>query len=141
MGVREGTAEFKHLREDFVSFSSPDRTKLIQNTLSDFAAQMGAFNLSEQDLELSFFRLLFNNSNKFGSNVSINLIEFSDENGDIIASYDDTNGWKLRPTPAESARLIAFYNLWNQTLADAQAELDENPEQILNQEIEMSFLV
>lgn len=121
-GIREGTAEWKKLRDDYISFSSPDRMSIINNTLSNFAGQMKSLNLTSKNKELSIFDVLFNNSRKFGSDVEINLVKFKDEFGNEIAQYSP-NGWHQIPTPAESARTTAFYELWNQALADAQAEL------------------
>lgn len=134
------SAEFDKLNDDFTSLASPDRTKIINDGLNDFAEQIRTFDLSKQDLELSFFQLLFNNSDKFGSHVTVNLIEFCDEQGNPVAHYANNGGWFGIITPAECAQHNLFISLWDQALADARAELEEEPDQIPEEEMEMSFL-
>lgn len=144
-GVRTGTAEWKKLRDDFISLASPDRAKLIPNTLSSLAEQISTMGINGKNYRFEFFEILFGNSKKFGYDVGGNYVTFRDEQGNEIAEYSIPNGWNEIFTPAERARLHAFNDLWNQALADAEADLEQEPrqipEEISGKEIEMSFLV
>lgn len=123
-GVRVGTAEWKKLRDDYISFASPDRTRLINNTLSNLSGQAQSLKLTGKNRGLNIFNILFKNNKKFGPDVGGNFVKFRDEQGNEIAEYSEPNGWNMRYTPAESARNTAFYDLWKQALADAQEEIE-----------------
>lgn len=141
--VRMPTAEWIKLRDDFVSPVSPDRMNIINNTLSSYAMKLNS-NLTGKDSRLSFFELLFNNSKRLGPDVGGNYVDFRDENGEWIARYSEPNGWVSWPTDAECARSDVFSQLWKDALAQAKAELEEEPEVtkgVSKEEIEMSFLV
>lgn len=131
-GVRFGSAEWIKLREDFISFGSPNRMGIVKKTMSSLANKAKSLQ-PKGDGRLSFFDIIFKNSKKFGSDVKGNFISFKDEQGNEIARYSDVNGWSVMPTPSESARSAEFTELWKQALADAQAEL--------GQDGEMSFTV
>lgn len=129
-GVSHASAEWIKLREDYISFASPDRTRLIQNSLSNLESQVssiqpkrGVHNGSVGSL--SFFSIIFENSKHSGSNAKINFLSVSDEYGNEIAQYSPATGWNFFPTPAESARNTEFYELWKESLADAQYELEQ----------------
>lgn len=122
-GVRQGSSEWRKLRDDFISFSSPDRMGIIKNTLSSLAGKVNSMHL-KGDGRFDLFNILFKNNKKFGADVGGNFIAFRDEQGNEIARYSEPNGWSSWPTPAESARNTAFYDLWKQALADAQEELE-----------------
>lgn len=94
-GVRQPSAEWQKLKDDFVSFASPNRKGIIRNTLS-------------------------------GLTGNVTFMSFRDGQGHEIAHYSKANGWQVLPTPAEGARNNAFFDLWNQALADAQAELKQD---------------
>lgn len=136
-----GTAEWKKLRDDFISLASPDRTRLIKNTMSDFASKINLMGIKGNGGRFELFEILFNNSKKFGPDVGGNYVTFRDELGNEIADYSVPNGWNETFTPAERTRLHAFHALWNQALTDAQEELGLEEKQISEEEIEMSFLV
>lgn len=123
-GIRQGSAEWRKLKDDFVSLDSPDRRGIIQNTLSHLAGRVNSMQL-KGDGRFDLFKILFNNCKKFGPDVSVNFVSFRDEQGNEIAHYSEANGWQLLPTPAEGVRNNAFNALWKQALADAQAELKQ----------------
>lgn len=122
-GVRQGTEEWRKLREDFVSLSSPDRMGIVKNTLSNLAGTVKSMQ-SKGNGRFDLLNIILNNHKKFGADVGGNFVRFRDEQGNVIAEYSEPNGWNLRSTPAESARLTLFYDLWKQALADAQEELE-----------------
>lgn len=122
-GVRIGTAEWKKLRDDYISLGSPDRMKLVQNTLSELRGNRRSAH-SKADGRFDLLNMLFKNKRKSGHDIGGNFIKFRDEQGNEIAEYSVPNGWNLRYTPAESARSSAFYDLWNQALTDAQEDLE-----------------
>ncbi|MCM1487949.1 MAG: hypothetical protein NC203_06260 [Firmicutes bacterium] len=145
-----GTAEWKKLRDDFVSLASPDRMGLVKNRLSELGGQMNLMQLQIKD-RFEFFNVLFANNKKFGPDVGGNFIKFRDEQGNEIADYSTPNGWNTTLTPAERTRMHLFDDLWKQALADAKEELElnekqakaeqEQASQIPDREIEMSFLI
>lgn len=124
-GVRQPSAEWRKLKDDFVSFASPNRKGIIRNTLSNLAGKVNSMQ-SSGDGRFDLFKILFNNNKKLGSDVGGNFVIFRDEQGNEIARYSEPNGWSYPYTPAEDARLDEFNDLWNQALADAQAELKQD---------------
>lgn len=124
-GVRYGSAEWQKLRDDYVSFASPDRVGIIKNTLSGFAGKIQSMTLTGKNSDVGFFDIIFNNCKKFGPDVGGNFVIFRDEQGNEIARYSEPNGWSFRYTPAEDARLDEFNALWKQALTDAQTELKQ----------------
>lgn len=111
--ARIGTAEWRMLRDDFISFASPDRMGIVKNTLFDLANKANSMHL-KCDKGFDLLKALFANSKKFGPNVDANFIEFKDEYGKVIARYSEPNGWSVWSTDAECARNAAFDELWNQ---------------------------
>ena len=124
-GVRQGSAEWRKLKDDFVSLASPNRMGIIQNTLSNLAGKVNSTQ-SNGDGRFDLFKILFNNNKKLGPDVGGNFVIFRDEQGNEIARYSEPNGWSYPYTPAEDARLDEFNALWKQALADAQAELKQD---------------
>lgn len=114
-GVRQGSAEWRKLKDDFVSSASPNRREIIQNTLSNLAGKVNSIQL-KGDGRFDLFKILFNNCKKFGADVNVNFVSFRDEQGNEIAYYSEANGWQLLPAPAESVRNNAFNALWKQAL-------------------------
>lgn len=122
-GIRMGTPEWKKLRSDYISLSSPNRMELIQNKLAVLANKASSIH-SKEDGRFDLFKMLFKSRKKIDPDVGGNFVVFRDEQGNEIARYSEPNGWSMRSTPAESARNTAFYDLWKQALADAQEELE-----------------
>ncbi len=125
--ARVGTAEWRKLRDDFISLASPDRMGMVKNSLSGLAGKANSMQLKGNG-SCDFFKILFDYSKRFGSDVGANFVNFRDENGELIARYTEPNGWSTWPTRAESARNAAFDQLWDQALADAQYEMEQEKE-------------
>lgn len=141
-GSGSNSAEWDKLRHDFMSLGSPDRAKIIQSTLSEFAGKINLFGQNKTPDRFEFLRLILSSSQKAGSKTEINIISFCDEEGNQVATYSHEHGWNWWPTSTEGTRSAAFCELWDQALSDAQEELgiEEKQEQAA-EEIEMSFLV
>lgn len=129
-GISHASAEWIKLREDYISFASPDRTKLIQKSLSNLSNQVSTMQPKKgvhngRNGKLNFFSIIFENSKHSGSRAKVNFLSVHDEFGNEIAQYSPATGWNVFPTPAESARNTEFCELWKKSLADAQYELEQ----------------
>jgi len=122
------TDEWFKLSQDYISSASPDRKGLINKTMSSLAGRLGSMGIGFN--RMNFFDALFKNSHIFGSSgnfgnatVGSNFVNFKDDNGNIIASFDEFRGWVAHTTPAETAQRQEFYAKWDDALTRAAAEL------------------
>ena len=114
--------EWRKLRDDYISFASPDRAGIIQKKLSFLTGNTSSIGLKGFDL----FQML-NRRKIHDPDVSSDTIIFRDGQGREVASCSRYGGWIFPGTTAEYARSYAFDDLWKQALADAQEELEQEP--------------
>ena len=115
-------SEWNTLFHNYISLSSPDRVGIIQKKLSYLTGNTTSTRLKGFDL----FHML-NRRKIHDPDVNSDNIIFRDEVGREVAVYSKNAGWLVHNTPAESARTREFIELWNQALADAQEELEQEP--------------
>jgi len=106
--------EWRQLWDDFVSVASPDRTGIINNTLSGLANKLSQM-MPRVNLRLDLLTLLMGNSRLFNSkDIGGNFMNFRDASGNLIAGISNGD-WHINTTPAEEERLQKFLNLWDET--------------------------
>ena len=111
---------WRKLKDDYISFASPDRAGSIRKKLSYLTGNTASMHLKGFDL----FHML-NRRKIHDPDVSPDTIIFRDELGREIASCSRRAGWTFPGTTAEYARSYAFDDLWKQALADARGVVDE----------------
>ena len=120
-------SEWYKLRNDFISFASPDRAGIVQKKLSQLSSGTTSVSLKKDKRSEAFEILLalIRSIHKHDPDVGTNFISFKDEQRNEVAHFGLTVGWSFPPTSAEIARHTAFIDLWNKALAEAQAELEQ----------------
>ena len=121
------SSEWNKLHSDFVSFGAPDRLGIVEKKLGQLTGRSNSSRVKGYDL----FCMLNNRRRRIHDpdvNVGGNRIGFKDERGEEVVCYATTVGWYSKITPAEIARSRAFLDLWNQALADAQEDLEQEAE-------------
>ena len=104
------SSEYNELMRDYVSAVSPDRQRIVNNSLSNLAGKLGVM-ASRPNFAHDLLSLLMGHSVVFNSrDIGTNFIQFRDTNGDIIARYSELPsgggmGWTHSETRAESARI------------------------------------
>lgn len=121
-------SEWNTLYHDFVSLASPDREGIIQKKMAQLTGGTTSISLKSNS-RVEAFAILFANSHRYkhDPDVGSDYINFRDEQGREVAVYSKNAGWLVNVTPGERERGNAFIKLWNQALADAQKELEQEP--------------
>jgi hypothetical protein len=105
--------EWRRLKDDFMSVASPNRTSVINNTLSDMAGRLRQM-MPRLNFGTNLLQILMGHSTQFGSrDIGSNFINFRDNSGNLLAMFQD-NGWTIVTTPAEEGRVQDFLRLWDE---------------------------
>jgi hypothetical protein len=126
--------EWFKLSQEYISVASPDRKALVDKTMKSFSGHLGLLGISFD--RMNIFDVLFKNSHIFGASgnfgnaqVGSNFVKFKDDNGNVIASFDEFRGWVAHTTDAEVGRMREFHAKWDEALERAAAEL-KSPVQV-----------
>ena len=126
--TRYSSAEWRKLRDDYISFASPDREGIIRKKLSQMSGKVNSASLMMGAGRKVASAISFGSSQKVrrhDPDVGSNYVIFRDGHGKEVARYAETCGWTYSLTADEDIRRRAFYDLWKQALADAKEELEQ----------------
>lgn len=133
------SAQWRKLRDDYISFASPDRAGIIQKKLDQMSGRSASMGLMGAGRTVTFAVLFASHQrsrlHRYDPDVGANFVSFKDEWGKEIARYSETCGWDYFDTREESMRRCAFDDLWKQALADAQEELELQKEALAKKEM------
>lgn len=114
-----GSAAWYQLQHDYISVASPNRTGIIQNTLSSLSKRI-SMQLRQNANPLA---LILNNHSIFRSkDIGDNFINIRDASGQVIANYSSGQGWSNVYTEAEESRRRDFTVMWDQAKVRAAQE-------------------
>ena len=122
------SAEWRKLRDDYISFASPDREGIIRKKLEQMSGRINSASLMMGAGRKVAAAISFGSSRKIrrhDPDVGSNYVIFRDKHGKEVARYATTTGWSYPLTPDEDIRSREFYDLWKQALADAKKELEQ----------------
>ena len=113
---RSNSAEWLKLEKDYMSFASPDRKGIINNTLSGLAQNLRMM-MPRLSLSNNLLGLLMQHNRLFRSrDIGNNFINFRDASGNLVGNYSQQpNGsWGFNNilTNAELSRSHEFMQMW-----------------------------
>lgn len=124
--------EHQELMRLAASGVSPDRRGFISNTLSGLSSKLQGMIPALNMNRTCILQMLMQRSNLFPNNRDIgnNFINFRDSSGNMIGMYSELPpflgggmGFMAVNTPAESARLVKFREIYNEAFAQAKRDI------------------
>jgi hypothetical protein len=133
------TKEYYNLKKEYLSSVSPDRESIVTNSTKQIFANANSINSKNKE-RTTLLEFLINkdkdnktaaiNINGSGYKASLEGGELTYagfySNGELIADYDNKNGWSDALTRAEGARLIEFTKMYNEAWNSVNAEINKS---------------
>jgi hypothetical protein len=130
--LQSPTKEFWDLRKEYISSVSPDRESIITNSTKQIFANVDSIKsrattllelLMDKDKKITITNM---NGDMYGKacieSDKLNYVEFYNSNKEIIATYDNKQGWSVVSTKAEAERKKEFYSTYNEEWISINAQ-------------------
>ena len=113
--------EMNKLTRMFTSSVAPDRRGAITNALTALGTQINSLKmLSNVHTTVGeWINLLFGRAN-LNTDFSLNHLDVHDSNGNLIATFNESTGWREVITPDEMARVRELHGLFSDTVRAVQ---------------------